>query len=139
MDTVSKAICVLQGLAVQMTAAAPHEQAAPETKALTISAEDAPLVLDFITESSEHVETAESAMLELENRPGDNELINKIFRAFHTIKGMAGFLNLAEIQSLAHSAESLLDLARKSQLVLTGGNSDVISNPSMRSRRCWPD
>ncbi len=126
LDTVSKAICVLQGLAVQMTAAAPHEQAAPETKALTISAEDAPLVQDFVAEASEHVETAESAMLELENRPGDNELINKIFRAFHTIKGMAGFLNLTEIQSLAHSAENLLDLARKNQLVLTGGNSDVV-------------
>ena len=52
-------------------------------------------------------------------------MVNKIFRAFHTIKGMAGFLNLAEIQSLAHSAESLLDLARKGQLILAGVNSDV--------------
>ncbi len=126
LDSVSKAICALQGLVVQMTSAGPQEQAPPAAKALTISAEDAPLVQDFVVEASEHVETAESAMLELENRPGDNELINKIFRAFHTVKGMAGFLNLTEIQSLAHSAENLLDLARKSQLVLTGGNSDAV-------------
>ena len=76
--------------------------------------------------SNEHVETAESALLELENHPADGELINKIFRGFHTIKGMAGFLNLTDIQSLAHSAESLLDLARKNQLVLAGDTSDVV-------------
>jgi two-component system chemotaxis sensor kinase CheA len=113
---------------------APLEPAVPQTEptvsadpgAMTISEEDAPLVLDFITESGEHVETAESALLELESHPDDSELINKIFRAFHTIKGMAGFLNLTEIQSLGHSSESLLDLARKSQLVLAGDTNDVV-------------
>lgn len=105
---------------------APASEAAPAApKAMTISEEDAPLVLDFITEAGEHIETAESAMLELENHPGDGELVNKIFRGFHTIKGMAGFLNLSDIQSLAHSAENLLDLARKNQLVMAGVNSDV--------------
>lgn len=141
LQTVSKAICVLQGLIGRL--AAPQTDAGPvpsespvapqmpqsasdEPQAMTISEEDAPLVQDFITESTEHVETAESALLELENHPEDSELINKIFRAFHTIKGMAGFLNLTEIQSLAHSSESLLDLARKSQLVLAGDISDVV-------------
>lgn len=105
---------------------APASETAPAApKAMTISEEDAPLVLDFITEAGEHIETAESAMLELENHPGDGELVNKIFRGFHTIKGMAGFLNLSDIQSLAHSAENLLDLARKNQLVMAGVNSDV--------------
>lgn len=107
-------------------AATAAQETAPATpKATTISEEDAPLVLDFITEAGEHIETAESALLELENHPGDGELVNKIFRAFHTIKGMAGFLNLSDIQSLAHSAENLLDLARKNQLVMAGVNSDV--------------
>jgi two-component system chemotaxis sensor kinase CheA len=145
LDTVSKAICVIQDLVQRITESrgrtesaspAPAEpgvvpaqggqESPPNAGSLTISQEDAPLVLDFVTEANEHMETAESAMLELENRPGDNELINKIFRAFHTIKGMAGFLNLAEIQSLSHSAENVLDLARKSQLVLSGDSSDVI-------------
>ena len=96
------------------------------SQATVISPEDAPLVLDFVTEADEHIETAESALLELENQPNDNELINKIFRAFHTIKGMAGFLNLTDIGSLAHSAENLLDRARKGQLVLAGDNSDAV-------------
>jgi HPt (histidine-containing phosphotransfer) domain-containing protein len=141
METVSQAICVLQGLigrlADPVTGPVPmpsEPPAVPQTPpsastdpgAMTISEEDAPLVLDFITESNEHVETAESALLELENHPDNGELINKIFRGFHTIKGMAGFLNLAEIQSLAHSSESLLDLARKNQLVLVGDTSDVV-------------
>jgi two-component system chemotaxis sensor kinase CheA len=91
-----------------------------------ISAEDAPLVQDFITEAGEHIETSEAGLLALESKPGDNETLNLIFRAFHTIKGMAGFLNLVEIGSLAHVAENLLDLARKGELVLAGKTADVI-------------
>jgi two-component system chemotaxis sensor kinase CheA len=105
--------------------------AAPETEkasqdAMLISDEDKSLILDFINEATEHVESCEGGLLALENKPGDNETLNLIFRAFHTIKGMAGFLNLAEIGSLAHSAENLLDLARKGEMVLAGKNMDVI-------------
>jgi len=139
--TVSQVICTLQDLVGRGVMSPGGDGPAPselpvvpsastevgaEPKMLVISEEDAPLVLDFITESGEHVETAESALLELENRPADGELIHKIFRAFHTIKGMAGFLNLADIQSLAHASENLLDLARKSQLILAGDVSDVV-------------
>jgi len=109
-----------EGVAVDASAPSPNSEA------MTISEEDAPLVVDFITEANEHIETAESALLELENHPEDDELINKIFRGFHTIKGMAGFLNLTEIGSLAHSAENLLDLARKGKLVMAAENSDVV-------------
>lgn len=148
LDTIAKAICSLQGLARKLSepgaceSASPapsaaadvttegprggEDAAAPQGQAMTISEEDAPLVVDFITEAAEHIETAESALLELENHPEDNELINKIFRGFHTIKGMAGFLNLTEIGSLAHSAENLLDLARKGKLVLAAENSDMV-------------
>lgn len=140
LEVVSKAICSLQELIRRLVefpaqtdsvpapgeASPPAQETAPAApKATTISEEDAPLVLDFITEAGEHIETAESALLELENHPQDGELVNKIFRGFHTIKGMAGFLNLSDIQSLAHSAENLLDLARKNQLVMAGANSDV--------------
>ncbi|HPS54898.1 MAG TPA: chemotaxis protein CheA [Sedimentisphaerales bacterium] len=87
---------------------------------------DVSLVLDFVTESREHIESSESALLELENDPENSENINMIFRGFHTIKGMAGFLNLKEIGSLAHSAENLLDLARKNELKLEGANIDAV-------------
>jgi two-component system chemotaxis sensor kinase CheA len=134
LQAVSKAICVLQDLIRRWVesetipaACKPATQDNPPANSASaaISEEDAALIVDFITEAGEHIETAESALLELEDRPGDGELVNKIFRAFHTIKGMAGFLNLTHISSLAHSAESLLDLARKGRLTLAGASSDV--------------
>ncbi|OHB53941.1 MAG: hypothetical protein A2Y12_12155 [Planctomycetes bacterium GWF2_42_9] len=91
-----------------------------------MSDEDVGLVLDFITESKEHIESAEAGLLQLESKPDDKEVLNMIFRAFHTIKGMAGFLNLTDLGSLAHSAENLLDLARKGELVLAGQNTDAV-------------
>lgn len=94
--------------------------------AMTISEEDKPLILDFINEATEHIESCEAGLLAIESKPGDGETLNLIFRAFHTIKGMAGFLNLAQIGSLAHSAENLLDLTRKGEMVLAGKNMDVI-------------
>jgi len=137
-ETVSQAICTLQGLVDQVSRAeaAPDSQhvepdstATVETapqQAAVIAEDDVPLILDFIAESGEHIESAEAGLLELESRPDDNEVINQIFRSFHTIKGMAGFLNLSEIGSLAHSAENLLDGARKGELVLAGENIDLV-------------
>lgn len=90
------------------------------------SPDDIPLLADFVVEANEHIESAEASLLELENTPDDNELLNQIFRAFHTIKGLAGFLGLSGIGSLSHSAENLLDLARKGQLTLEGSYVDVI-------------
>lgn len=97
-----------------------------QQESMTFPEDDVPLILDFIAESGEHIESAEAGLLELENKPDDNEVLNQIFRAFHTIKGMAGFLNLTEIGSLAHSAENLLDCARKGELVIAGANGDVV-------------
>ena len=79
---------------------------------------------DFLCESREHIAGSEHALLELEKNPGDKELINTVFRAFHTIKGVAGFMNLSPIVSLAHSAEFLLDSARNDKVAL---NSQYLS------------
>lgn len=106
------------------TPAAP--QTAPAAASPAFSEDDIPLIQDFIAESREHIESAEAALLELENDPKNNEVLNQIFRSFHTIKGMAGFLNLTDINVLAHAAENLLDLARKDQLTLTDANSDAV-------------
>ncbi len=91
-----------------------------------IAQEDISLVLDFAAEATEHIESVEAGLLALESKPGDTEVLNKIFRGFHTIKGMAGFLNLVHIGSLAHSAENLLDMARKGKLALAGENTDIV-------------
>ncbi|MCK4751918.1 MAG: chemotaxis protein CheA [Planctomycetes bacterium] len=84
------------------------------------------MVPDFITEACEHIESAEAGLLELENKFDDKESLNIIFRAFHNIKGAAGFLGLNEVESLAHCAENVLDLARKGQLLLTDSNINLV-------------
>lgn len=108
------------------TVEAAVEEAPAETPELIIPEEDAPMVMDFIAEAAEHIEAAEAGLLGLENSPDDTEAINTIFRGFHTIKGMAGFLNLTEIGALAHVSENLLDLSRQGKLQLVGSNMDVI-------------
>lgn len=90
-----------------------------------IAPDDAPLVQDFLNESREHLESAETALLNLEADPTNSETLNQIFRGFHTIKGMAGFLNLTAINRLAHVSENLLDRARKGTLTLSGTASNL--------------
>ena len=80
---------------------------------------DGDLLREFINESREHLDNIEQGVLVLEHRPTDAETLNTVFRAFHTFKGGAGFLNLIPINRLAHVLESLLDLARQDKLVIT--------------------
>ncbi|MHC4425100.1 MAG: chemotaxis protein CheA [Planctomycetota bacterium] len=137
-EAITQAVSTLQGFTdeIAQTGAVSDSQPAqtgsagdtetPAAQSIVIAEEDVSLVLDFVAEANEHIESVEAGLLELESKPGDKEVINKIFRGFHTIKGMAGFLNLAEIGSLAHSAENLLDTARKGKLTLAGENIDVV-------------
>ncbi|MBL9076343.1 MAG: chemotaxis protein CheW [Planctomycetes bacterium] len=74
------------------------------------------LVNDFVTESREHLRTVESDLLRLEQGGSDAETVNNVFRCVHSVKGVAGFLGLDRIQSLAHTLESTLDLVRKERL-----------------------
>jgi HPt (histidine-containing phosphotransfer) domain-containing protein len=92
----------------------------------TLNPDDAPLAIEFIAEANGHIEAAEASLLKLEEVGQDLECVNAIFRSFHTIKGVAGFLNLKQIGALAHAAENLLDLARKGQLELAGAVVDVV-------------
>jgi two-component system chemotaxis sensor kinase CheA len=82
-------------------------------------AEDPELVSDFILESREHLASIESRMLVLEQNPADMEAIHSVFRGFHTIKGLAGFLGFTAILEVAHEVETLLDLARNGKLAIT--------------------
>jgi len=109
--------------AVSTSPAAPAETS--EFPPTVIAPDDAPLVQDFLNESREHLESAETALLNLENDPTNTETLNQIFRGFHTIKGMAGFLNLTAINRLAHVSENLLDRARKGTLTMSGAASNL--------------
>ena len=87
--------------------------------------DDPELVGEFVSESFDHLQNSEAALLSLEVDPDDEDALSAVFRAFHTIKGTAGFLNLQSIQTLAHKAENLLDRARKKEIELTGGYADL--------------
>jgi two-component system, chemotaxis family, sensor kinase CheA len=89
-------------------------------------AADEELIREFITESTEHLGTIESQLLVLEKDNSATETLNAIFRGFHTIKGLAGFLEFAGIQSLSHEIETLLDLARTGQLTVNPAIVDVL-------------
>lgn len=86
---------------------------------------DPSLIGEFVTEAMEHLDSADINLLEIEGNPHAEEALHAVFRAFHTIKGVAGFLALDEIRKVSHEAETLLDSARKSELELRGPALDV--------------
>lgn len=67
---------------------------------------------DFLAEAGELVATLGEQLVELERRPGDPELLNAIFRGFHTVKGGAGFLQLGMLAELCHRAEEVFGALR---------------------------
>jgi two-component system chemotaxis sensor kinase CheA len=96
---------------------------------------DPELLSDFIVESREHLVNIEAQVLTLEREPFDSEALNAVFRGFHTIKGVAGFLELWEVQKLAHEVETLLDRARNSEWTINPAGIDVILESSDYLRR----
>jgi two-component system chemotaxis sensor kinase CheA len=81
--------------------------------------DDPQLVANFLPEAQEHLEGIETHLVHLEQHPNDLESVNAIFRPFHTLKGVAGFLNLAQIQELSHEVEWLLDWVREGQVMVS--------------------
>jgi two-component system, chemotaxis family, sensor kinase CheA len=80
----------------------------------------------FFEESAEHVTTMEEGLLQLERRPDDLDLINRIFRAAHSIKGNSGMFKLTAITEFTHLLENLLDQLRTGQRELTKPVIDVL-------------
>jgi two-component system chemotaxis sensor kinase CheA len=97
--------------------------------------QDPELISDFIVESREHLVNVETQVLTLEREPTNSEALNAVFRGFHTIKGLAGFLELWDVQKLAHEVETVLDRARNSQWTITGTAIDVILESADHLRR----
>ncbi len=99
---------------------------APQAPRANSLAQDPELVGDFILESREHLVSIEKNLLTLERNPGEKEAVHSVFRGFHTIKGLAGFLEFAPIRGVAHEVETLLDLARNGKLTITGSVVDTV-------------
>ncbi|MEA3334137.1 MAG: chemotaxis protein CheA, partial [Pseudomonadota bacterium] len=88
--------------------------------------QDQDLYQGFIAESNEHLDTIEENILNLEQDPENLEILNSIFRPFHTIKGVSGFMNLKQMNVIAHHLENLLDDARNQKFNLDGDATDLI-------------
>lgn len=84
------------------------------------------LMQDFLTEATDLLSDVDSKLMDLEKSPGDRDLLNVIFRGFHTIKGGAGFLNATELVTLCHLTENLFDKLRNGELALTTEIMDTI-------------
>lgn len=73
---------------------------------------DDEILQDFLVEAGEILEQLSEQLVDLENSPDDNDLLNAIFRGFHTVKGGAGFLQLTELVDCCHAAENVFDTLR---------------------------
>lgn len=84
------------------------------------------IVESFIVESNEILEELDHDLVQLESKPEDDELLNQIFRAFHTIKGTSGFLGLDRLTKVTHRCEDILNKLRKRETKLSSDLMDVI-------------
>src|SRR5512147_2605655 len=66
------------------------------------------LLREFLTETSESLDTVDNQLVRFEQDPGDAKILDNIFRLVHTIKGTCGFLGLPRLEALAHAAETLM-------------------------------
>lgn len=87
---------------------------------------DEDILQDFLIEAGEILELLSEQLVELEQRPDDGELLNAIFRGFHTVKGGAGFLSLTELVDACHGAENVFDILRTGKRKVTSELMDTI-------------
>ena len=81
---------------------------------------------DFLIEAFELIEQIDHDLVELESNPEDLELLNRIFRVAHTVKGSSSFLNFDVLTELTHHMEDVLNKARKGELKITPDIMDVV-------------
>jgi two-component system, chemotaxis family, sensor kinase CheA len=127
----------ISNLAGSLKAAEPREPApaeCPESETSSASSQplnqDPELLREFLVEAREHLTNIESKLLEFDQGNPNAETLNSAFRSFHTLKGLAGFLEFGVLQEVAHEVESVLDRARNGELQITPPIVDVILEAS---------
>jgi len=88
--------------------------------------DDEDILQDFLVEAGEIIEQLSEQLVDLEQRPDDKDLLNAIFRGFHTVKGGAGFLQLNAMVDCCHATENLFDILRNGQQSVTPELMDVV-------------
>ena len=84
------------------------------------------ILQDFLVESFELIEQLDQDLVELEHRPEDLDLLNRIFRVAHTVKGASSFLNFDVLTHLTHHMEDVLNKARHGEILIDAGIMDVV-------------
>ncbi|WP_250657678.1 chemotaxis protein CheA [Alkalimarinus coralli] len=87
---------------------------------------DEEILQDFLVESGEILELLSEQLVDLEQNPDDTDLLNAIFRGFHTVKGGAGFLQLDALVECCHVAENVFDILRNGKRTVTAELMDVV-------------
>ncbi|REG82950.1 chemotaxis protein CheA [Marinomonas pollencensis] len=87
---------------------------------------DEEILQDFLVEAGELLEQLSEQLVDLEQNPDDKQLLNAIFRGFHTVKGGAGFLQLTALVDCCHYAESVFDILRNGQRTIDSELMDVV-------------
>lgn len=88
--------------------------------------DDEDILQDFLVEAGEILERLSQQLVDLEQRPDDKNLLNAIFRGFHTVKGGAGFLSLTPMVQCCHVTENLFDILRNGKRTVTSELMDVV-------------
>jgi len=102
------------------------EQANDRLDINKIEDEEIEILNDFVLETMENLERIEILLIDLEEDPENKTIVNDIFRPFHTVKGVSGFLNLTKINKLSHCTEYLLDDARNGKFTINDEITNVI-------------
>ncbi|MEP5981964.1 MAG: Hpt domain-containing protein, partial [Marinobacter alexandrii] len=87
---------------------------------------DDEILQDFLVEAGEILEKLSEQLVDLEQNPDDSDLLNAIFRGFHTVKGGAGFLQLEALVNCCHSAENVFDILRNHKRKVDSELMDVV-------------
>lgn len=93
---------------------------------MSIEIEDQELLEGFLTETTELLEKLDDDLVMLEKTPSDADLLNRIFRSIHTVKGASSFLGFELLVKVTHKTEDVLNRLRKGELVVTPEIMDVI-------------
>lgn len=87
---------------------------------------DEEILQDFLVEAGEILELLQEQLVDLEKSPNDKDLLNAIFRGFHTVKGGAGFLSLTALVEVCHRAENVFDMLRNGKLSVSADLMDIV-------------
>ena len=90
--------------------------------------DDEEILQDFLVEAGEIIEQLGEQLVELESRPQDADLLNAVFRGYHTIKGGAGFLGIEALVAVCHRTEDVFNVLRQGERVIDAGLMDVVLN-----------